>query len=77
MCLIMNDLEQSLFLIVTSGLSVGGGEWGYTSVLMWQGRKQGSELKISMAEDVFIFMGGRFSFLMHAIKCCLQMLFES
>jgi hypothetical protein len=38
--------------------------------------KQGSELKISMAEDVFIFMGGRFSVLIHAIKCCLHMLFE-
>jgi len=73
----MNDLEQFLFLYSNLWLLlVGRGVRRYESTHV-AGGKQGSELKISMAEEVFIFMGGRFSFLIHAIKCCLQMLFES
>ena len=74
----MNDLEQFLFLYSNLWLVLAGG-WGRGEIREYScGRgKQGSELKISMAEDVFIFMGGRFSFLIDAVKCCLQMLFES
>jgi len=73
----MNDLELFLFLYSNLWLvRVGRGVGRYESTPA-AGESKAVNSKISMAEDVFIFMGGRFSFLIHAIKCCLQMLFES